>query len=1041
MARAFYATAYTRSSGMTAGEFTSGDLAAISRATVEIGREIFDRLPRRQPTILQRQWWDDRIMDWAMRDESVKVQMFRFVDVLPMLTTSDDVVRHLHEYFDEVRQALPSAIRLGMAVARPGTVLGRALALAARRNAASQARRFIAAVNATEVLAAARRERRLNRAFTLDVLGEAVTSDAEADAYLAAYASLIESTAPTVNAWPEVPLVDRAGLESIPRVNVSIKLSALDSHFDPIDPEGARRRVGERLRTLLRVAHFHSAFVHVDMESYAVKDLTLEVFKSVMLEDEFRGVRDIGIVIQCYLKDAEADLVALRDWAARRGTPIWVRLVKGAYWDYETTSAEAALWPVPVFTQKWRSDANYERQTRFVMRNAEHLRPALGSHNIRSLAHGIAVARHVGLAAGAFELQMLYGMADAEKQALVDMGHRMRVYMPYGELIPGMAYLVRRLLENTSNDSFLRASFSENRPIDELLADPLTGHGLPTSGAGLIEQEPTMSTTTAIAAPLPTKHHAATFHNEPATDFGVAANRTAMQAALEAVRKQFGRHDPLWIGDGPMETAERITSTNPSNAAQVLGTVASARAEHVDRAVRAAKQALPAWRLRGAAERAGLLREAAAAMRRRRFELSAWIVFESGKPWREADADVAEAIDFCEYYALGGEMLEAASGVDVAGEENRFEYLPRGVVGVIAPWNFPLAILTGMTTAALATGNTVVMKPAEQTPLIAARLMEIFREAGFPPGVVNFVPGDGPSAGAPLVAHPDVALIVFTGSREVGLAINATAAQVSTQRGAHVKRVIAEMGGKNAIIVDADADLDEAVLAVAKSALGYSGQKCSACSRAIVLAAVYDQFLARLVEATRSMVVGAAEEPATQVGPVIDSEALARVQRYIEVGKREGRLALAVDVGPLAERGHFVGPHLFADVPADARIAREEIFGPVLAVIRAADLSEAIAIANGTDYALTGGIFSRSPAALDRARRELLVGNLYLNRGITGALVGRQPFGGFKMSGIGSKAGGPDYLLQFVVPRTITENTMRRGFAPRAATPTNDRGE
>jgi RHH-type proline utilization regulon transcriptional repressor/proline dehydrogenase/delta 1-pyrroline-5-carboxylate dehydrogenase len=283
-----------------------------------------------------------------------------------------------------------------------------------------------------------------------------------------------------------------------------------------------------------------------------------------------------------------------------------------------------------------------------------------------------------------------------------------------------------------------------------------------------------------------------------------------------------------------------------------------------------------------------------------------------------------------------------------------------------------------------------------------------------------------------LVAHPDVAVIAFTGSREVGLAINAKAAEVSATSGTAVKRVIAEMGGKNAIIVDADADLDEAVLAVVKSAFGYAGQKCSACSRCIVLAGAYDQFLGRLVEATRSLIVGAADDPAAQVGPVIDAEALSRVKRYIEIGKREGRLAIGVDVAALAAKGHFVGPHVFADVPPTARIAREEIFGPLLAVVRAADLDEAIRIANGTDYALTGGIFSRSPANLDRARRELLVGNLYLNRGITGALVGRQPFGGFKLSGIGSKAGGPDYLLQFVVPRTITENTMRRGFAPRA---------
>jgi RHH-type proline utilization regulon transcriptional repressor/proline dehydrogenase/delta 1-pyrroline-5-carboxylate dehydrogenase len=417
-------------------------------------------------------------------------------------------------------------------------------------------------------------------------------------------------------------------------------------------------------------------------------------------------------------------------------------------------------------------------------------------------------------------------------------------------------------------------------------------------------------------------------------------------------------------------------------------------------------------------------------MRDRLFELAAWEVFECGKPWREATADVDEAIDFCEFYADEAIRLQSEHGIDVPGEENRFEYLPRGVVGVIAPWNFPLAILTGMSAAALATGNTVVMKPAEQSAVVAALLMDIFQEIDLPAGVLNYLPGRGEVAGAALVEHPDVSLIAFTGSRAVGLAINATAAEKSKQGAAQVKRVIAEMGGKNAIIVDADADLDEAVVGVMKSAFGYQGQKCSACSRAIVLAEVYDAFLKRLIDATRSLKIGPAEEPATSVGPVIDEESFRRIKSYIGIGKSEGRLVLGVDPGPLVEQGWYIGPHIFADVPPSARIAQEEIFGPVLAVIRAADLTEALRIANGTDYALTGGIFSRSPASLDRARREYLVGNLYLNRAITGALVNRQPFGGFKMSGIGSKAGGRDYLLQFVLPRTITEHTVRRGFAP-----------
>ena len=463
----------------------------------------------------------------------------------------------------------------------------------------------------------------------------------------------------------------------------------------------------------------------------------------------------------------------------------------------------------------------------------------------------------------------------------------------------------------------------------------------------------------------------------------------------------------------------------------MVGRCASARAEDAAAAVAAARAAFPAWRDTPARQRAELLFRAADGMRRRRFELAAWEVFETGKPWREADADVAEAIDFCEYYGREMIRLSEPHQRDVPGEDNATFYEGRGVAVVIAPWNFPLAILTGMTAAAVVAGNTVVMKPAEQSPVIAAKLMEVLEEAGLPPGVVNYLPGVGEEIGPPLVNHPDVSLVAFTGSRAVGLSIQRQASEVAHGQ-EHIKRVITELGGKNAIIVDDDADLDEAVHGVVASAFGYAGQKCSACSRAVVLAPVYDAFVSRLVEATRSLKVGPPEDPGNSVGPVIDGEARKRILDYVEKGKAEARLAYAADVGALAEQGHFVGPHVFADVSPTAKIAQEEIFGPVLAVMKAANLDEALRIANGTKYALTGGLYSRSPATIERVRREFRVGNLYINRKITGALVDRQPFGGFKLSGTGPKAGGPDYLPHFMVARTITENTLRRGFAPQA---------
>ena len=530
---------------------------------------------------------------------------------------------------------------------------------------------------------------------------------------------------------------------------------------------------------------------------------------------------------------------------------------------------------------------------------------------------------------------MLYGMADAEKQAMVDAGYRLRIYMPYGELIPGMAYLVRRLLENTSNDSFLRASFSEEIPPEVLLMNPLEqrkDHAV----ADDRRESPITVQIDDRADRLPA------FRNEPPIDFAIDRNRAAMREALADVKSQLGRSYPLVINGENVETRAEIVSRNPSDVSQSVGNVAAAEAQHALAAVAAAKSALPDWSAQGAQRRAEFLLATAAEMRRRKFELTAWEIYECGKVWREADADVCEAIDFCEYYARGAMELERSQEVHVPGEENRFIYVPRGVTAVIAPWNFPLAILTGMTTAALATGNTVIMKPAEQSSVIAAKLMEIFREIELPPGVAQYLPGKGEVVGAALVEHPDVALIAFTGSRAVGLAINAKAAEVSKRGIGYVKHAICEMGGKNAIIVDDDADLDEAVLGVLKSAFGYQGQKCSACSRCIVLSSVYDGFIARLVEATRSLKVGPADDPATSVGPVIDAESVRRINEYIELGRREAREVLGIDAGELAKKGYFRRPaHFRRRAARAADWPKKKSSDPVLAVIRAADLTEA----------------------------------------------------------------------------------------------------
>jgi RHH-type proline utilization regulon transcriptional repressor/proline dehydrogenase/delta 1-pyrroline-5-carboxylate dehydrogenase len=758
------------------------------------------------------------------------------------------------------------------------------------------------------------------------------------------------------------------------------------------------------------------------MEQFSFKDLTICIFQEILSEPAFRDWANVGIAIQAYLKSCRADLEGLAKWAAQRGTPVWVRLVKGAYWDYEVINATQNDWRIPVFTRKWQSDANYEECVRFLLERPACFRTAIGSHNVRTIAHALALAEHLKLPPRSFEFQLLYGMANETKTALVELGQRVRVYTPYGELLPGMAYLVRRLLENTANQSFLRASSIEHVHENELLMNPSSGRHL-----SVVSRQLSVASTDHASdnGQLTTEK----FKNCPVADFSQEEARLAMQEALKKVAGQLGQTYPLVINGERIKTPTTIDSFNPSHRRQVVGRAACATPEHAEKALAVAAKAFPVWRDTPPEQRAKCLFRAAELLRERRWELAAWEVHECAKQWREADADVAEAIDFCDYYAR--EMLRLAKPQrrDVPGEENEYFYEPRGVAIIIAPWNFPLAILAGMTAAAVVTGNTAIMKPAEQSPIIAAKLLDILLEAGVPPGVVSFLPGKGEEIGPVLVNSRDTAVIAFTGSRPVGLLLNRQGAETPEGQD-HVKRVISEMGGKNAVIIDEDADLDEAVAGVVASAFGYQGQKCSACSRAIVLASIHDQFLHRLIEATKSLKVGPAKDPSCTVGPVIDEEARQRILWYIEKGKSESKLVYATDVSMLTDEGCYVGPHIFAEVDPSSTLAQEEIFGPVLAVLKAKDLTHALEIAEGTPYALTGGLFSRSPDNIARIRRSFRVGNLYINRKITGALVDRQPFGGFKLSGIGSKAGGPDYLLQFVNPRVITENTLRSGFAP-----------
>jgi 1-pyrroline-5-carboxylate dehydrogenase len=507
------------------------------------------------------------------------------------------------------------------------------------------------------------------------------------------------------------------------------------------------------------------------------------------------------------------------------------------------------------------------------------------------------------------------------------------------------------------------------------------------------------------------------FRNEPYVDFSVPANRAAMENALAQVHSSFGREYPLRIGGEWISTGDTLISVNPSDVREVVGVHHRAGAALAKRAVESAWAAFPAWSRTPAEERVRLLLEVARILRARKMEFDAWLVYEAGKTWPEAEADVSEAIDFCEYYAR--EMLRLAGPqpvVQLPGEVDEMLYVPLGVGVVIPPWNFPLAILAGMTVAALVTGNTVVLKPSSETPTIGARFGEVLLDAGFPESCFTVLTGSGAAVGDVLVQHPKTRFICFTGSRDVGLRINELAARHQPGQ-IWIKRVIAEMGGKDSIIVDADSDLDSAAQGVFVSAFGYQGQKCSACSRAIVDSKVYDAFLEKLAARVRAILVGPCDDPRYYMGPVIGESARKTILSYIEIGKAEGRVVAGG--APVPEGGYFVPPTVIADVEPTARIFQEEIFGPVLAVTRARDFDDAIDKANDSEYGLTGAVYSNDPAHLRQARERFHVGNLYFNRKCTGAMVGAHPFGGFNMSGTDSKAGGPDYLLLFLQAKAI----------------------
>lgn len=895
--------------------------------------------------------------DWDLLN-----RLMRFVDVLPVLDSPQEVRRHFREYFPNPSPAYPKSFNFCVQSAQSPALPDFLFAKATREAVRLMAKRFVAGVDTKKTLRRFTEMAENGRGVIADILGEAVVSDFEADRMLSKYLELIEALsnhAPFLRASAVQGVRNRPfktfNLKQGALIQIALKLSSLVPYaqWNAAAPEVTGEHAKKRLRILLDAIlgaekKGIAVSLAIDPEEFEYRDLTVRVFKEILSEERYRRMERVGIGLQTYLTDSLEIIRGLAQWSLERranggGHSVLIRLVKGAYWDFENLRSAQYGYPLPVYQNKNETDASMESAIDLVSDHSE-LRLAVASHNIRTIAYAMAKAEEKNVP---FEIQMLYGMAEDLQDALVKEGVAVHVYSPVGDLIEGMAYLARRIIENSSQQSFLLQQ-SLGRDPQALLADPAA---LPSTAKPSLPK------------------NSATFENEPLIDFSQEKNRIAVTNALQGLS---------------------LTGISPVAPQSVASRVAAARA------------AQKAWQVISIQHRAELLRKTAQLMREHRSELTALILSEAAKPLREADADVAEAIDFLEFYA--------SDALRIQNENPNSHFNAIGVAAIIAPWNFPLAILTGMASAALVAGNAVLLKPSHQTPRIAARFLDLCLKAGFPQNVVQLLAGDKKIGEALVDAEPD--LVAFTGSRDVGLSIYRRLAGAG-------KRVIAEMGGKNALILDSDADPDQSIKTVLHSKFGYGGQKCSALDRVIFIgdARRYQRFCKRLVEAMACMPVGDAADFKNFYGPVIDEAAAARLRQLLsDKSPNDARFLYDGRTHPITDLNpRLMGPSLLEVSNPNSDWFQEEFFGPILTILRTDGRESAVALAHHSQFGLTGGVETRSPAN-ERFFKEAFhaVGNLYLHRPQTGARVGRQPFGGTKLSGIGGfKAGGRDYLWQF----------------------------
>ncbi|MFM7458964.1 MAG: proline dehydrogenase family protein [bacterium] len=940
--------------------------------------------------LLDLAWWSQQVLLFSSKNPRLQKQLFKFVDLYPSLKTPEMVSKYLLEYMREEDLFLGDLIYFAARLPLGASLIDYFTKFGVK----SLAKNFIVDNDERKLSKKIEELRFSGLDCTLDILGELAISQEESEKYLQTYLDLLETK---------------------PSIALSVKLSSLCPQIKASAYEVNKKILKDNLAKIFRAALGNGSEITIDSEHYDTKTLFFDTVKELLLTEEFKHWSGAGVVIQAYLKESKSDLISFIEFSQKRKASLKIRLVKGAYWDYERAVAIQNNWNIPVYERKVETDKNYEELLELLFKNNKYIFPAIASHNIRSIALTIELAKLYKVDKDRYEFQFLYGMLDHMKFFLCERAYGVRVYLPCGDLVEGMAYLVRRLLENTANDSFLFQSLSDDN-LDKLIQKPVSNNLLSIKLDDCADQE---------------------FTNSPLLDFSKIRTRFEMQFAIEQLMKQIAQRPlevyPIVNGKDVL-LRKTFASVNPSQKNQVVAYAHAAEISDVNFAVNNSKRVFMWWSHLAVQKRIKIMKAFARLLERKRQDYAALLILEVAKTWNEANAELSEAIDFIYYYAEQAESLFSENELrSLPGEANTNFYKALGVTAVISPWNFPLAILLGMTSAALLTGNTVVIKPSEEAPAIAYKLVTDlnkvirdsfpFKDIKYAESVVQLLLGSGTEIGAELVKHKDVNLITFTGSHEIGMQINR-----SLNEHPHLKKkLIAEMGGKNAIVADETADLDQLIPAILKSAFSFSGQKCSACSRLILVSSIYERVKERLVAAVGAISVGPAYLAESEMSSLINEKAFQKFQTYLNLARREA--SVLVDSNMDMDKDSFkVTPVIVENVSPRSTLAQDEIFAPILCLFAVDDFNSAIDLANDSKYGLTGAIFSRSPENIDYAKENFNLGNLYINQACTGAIVSRQAFGGTKLSSIGYKAGGPNYLLQFLEEKTVTENTMRHGM-------------